>query len=180
MVTKKIAENAHKVVYIIQQFPQHTMKQVIDLLQMPALDINTAIWAAVQEGYISEPHPHTGMVKLLKTPKTYEFGEQVDDLKKAIAFSFQHLSAKKIDLEENYLAQWTQGYAPQDILVAMRQLLSEKLLAEYAIEDSDSTYIFYTLYPNRKKQWGRAQFKVDPLAEDGDEEAPQPAPVKEK
>ena len=39
-------------------------------------------------------------------------------------------------------------------------------IAEYEIEDGENKYVFYTLYQNRDKLWGRKQFKADPLAVD--------------
>jgi hypothetical protein len=52
----------------------------------------------------------------------------------------------------------------QDVLVAVKRLLETKKLHEYEIEDGEEKYIFYTLYKNRDKLYGRQAFKKDPLA----------------
>lgn len=158
-----ILENSHKIAYLIQQYPEHKLEQIIGLVQLPAIDINVAIWTAIDNGLISEPDQETGKSTFLKAPKKWQFGDTVDPLKETLIYAFKNLAKKESDIEENYLNGWLQGYTPHDELIAMKQLLNDQVFAEYMIEDGDSQYTFYTLYENRDKLWGRSQFKKDPL-----------------
>lgn len=171
----KIVENSHKVAYLIQQYPEHKLEQIIGLIQMPAVDINAAIWHAIDTGLISDPDPETGASTFLKEPKKWQFGETVDQLKETLVYAFQKLAKKESDLEENYLNSWLQGYTAHDELIVMKTLLNDHTFAEYMIEDGDSQYTFYTLYENRDKLWGRAQFKKDPLNDKVGGNAEEPA-----
>lgn len=168
MTSQRMFQNANKIAYLVQQYPEHKLTEIIGLLQMPAIEINTAIWRATEEGFISEPDKDNGTIELLKAPETWDFGTTVNDIKDMLLYSFAELSKKETDLEENYLSQWTAGYPTHDILIATRHLLETKELAQYMIEDKDSTYTFFTLYENRDKLWGRQQFKIDPLDGPGD------------
>lgn len=169
MITNKMLHNANKVAYIAQQYPEHKLGQIIALLGMPAIDINTAIWAATELGFIEEPNKATGEIVIGKLPDTWDFGQEVEDLKEALVYSFTELAKKETDLEETYLGNWTNGYPAHDVLIAMKQLLGDKVLAEYDLTDPmdlKSTYTFYTLYENGEQMWGRKQFETQPTGEE--------------
>lgn len=170
MITEKMTENAHKIAFIKQNYPEHKLNDIINLLQMPAIDINTALWSAQELGFISTPNAETGVLELLSPPETYDFGQTVRDLQSAIVLSFTELAKKETDLEETYFSQWVSGYSTQDVLVAMKDLLNRRVLFEYEIEDKPdkkglepSTYTFYTLYENSEQLWGAKQFKKNPI-----------------
>jgi hypothetical protein len=159
-----LAQTAQKVLYLCDAYPDKTLKEVIALLALPAIDINTAIWYCQKEGWLTEPDGETGYAKVLKKPATWAFGPEEAALEKLIIFAFEQLNAKEQDLEEFFVSQWTTGYPAQDVLVAVKRLLDTKKLHEYEIEDGEEKYIFYTLYKNRDQLWGRKSFKKDPLA----------------
>ena len=161
--SKKIAENANKIAFLVGQYPEKTMPEIINLFQLPAIDTNTAIWYAVEKRFITDMDPNTKFCKLLERPEKWEFGQNVEDLEAALLYSFQKLGREEKDLEENYMGNWTMGYIAHDVLVAMKDLLERKVLHEYEIEDGENAYIFYTLYENRDKVWGQKQFKDNPL-----------------
>lgn len=170
MITTKMLENANKVTFLFEAYPEHTVNEVIKLLEMPAIDINAGIWAAQELGFITAPDPVTNHVTLIKKPDLWDFGDAEGDLEEAIMFSFQQLAKKETDLEEQYLAQWTQGYPAHDVLIALKQLLADKQLATYELEDKEadgtsSTYTFYTLYENGEQLWGKKQFKQEAVAD---------------
>lgn len=165
-------ENAHKITFLVETYPEHTLPQIIELLQMPAIDINAATWYAQEEGWLSEVDPETNMVSLTFKEHRYDFGHSVDDLEAKLLFCFEKLAAKETDLEENYLSNWTLGYPSHDVLIALKDLETDKLLAQYQIEDGENKYVFFTLYSNRKKLWGQAQFKTNPLTGDAKAEPP--------
>lgn len=163
MTTQKMLHNANKITYIATQYPQHKVSEVLALLQMPPIDVNTALWLAIELGWLSKPDPETERVEVLNKPDPWEFGTKVDELEAALRYAFEKLADKETDMEEFMLNRWTAGYASHDVLVAMRRLLEDNVLHEYVIEDGDSNYTFYTLYENREHLWGRKQFKKDPL-----------------
>lgn len=163
MITRQMLENANKVVYLAEQYPEHNLTQLISLLQLPAIDINNAVWAAIDMGWLTEPDKKTKRVEVLQRPEPYYFGESVDDLQDILLYAFERLGKQETDLEEYSLSQWVQGYPSHDVLIAMRLLLDGKKLHEYMIEDGENNYTFYTLYENKDKVWGSKQFKQNPL-----------------
>lgn len=169
MITKKMSENAHKLVFLVEQYPEHTITQLMAMLQMPAVDINCAFWAAEELGFISEPVKETGEVKLLETPKEWKFGDVQEELQAMIIYSFNKLAHKEEDLEETYLQNWLNGYSTHDVFVALKTLLNKRILGEYQLTDPndlESTYTFYSLFPNTEQLWGRKQFKVAPVGDE--------------
>lgn len=164
MITEQTRRNAHKIAFLLEQYPDHNIDKIMSLLQMPPIDINAGVWAAVELKLISEPDlKKGGAVQLLNKPKKWDFGPNITDLCTNIIYCFNKLALKEQDLEENYLTNWLGGYSSQDTLIAIKLLISEQKLAEYEIEDGENAYTFFTLWDNREQLWGRKQFKVDPL-----------------
>lgn len=164
-----LEENAQKLTYLAQQYPEHDLKGLLGLLVMPPINMNTAIWKAVEHGWLAEPDKKTGEVKVLATPEHWEFGELVENLMDLLVYAFTALAKQETDLEDFDVSHWTQGYPSHDVLVAMKRLLDKGILAQYDVDDVEdngtvNTYTFYTLAENAEKQWGRKQFKTDPLA----------------
>ena len=175
-VTLQMIQNAHKLAYLIKAYPEKTAMEVIGLFRLSPIDINCAFWCAVEEGLISDVDEDSPKAKFLKSPRMWDFGGEERGLESALTYAFEKLNQKEQDMEENFLASWTTGYTPQDVLIAVKHLIEENVIAEYEIrdtlqnekgEDISSTYIFYTLKENADKKWGAKQFKVDPLAPDG-------------
>lgn len=168
MKSNTMLENANKVAYLIQQYPDRSLPEIINLLELPGVEINTAIWYATELGWISEPDKDEGAVRFLEAPKDgWRFGPRIEQLKDMLVYSFEKLAKKEQDLEENYLSNWTAGYTTQDTMIAVRSLIKEdKLLADYEVEDGENKYTFYTLEKNREQEWGRKQFKKEPTAPD--------------
>lgn len=164
-ISEQLEHMARKVAYLVKAYPEHTMGKITTLIQAPAIVINGSIWAAQDLGYISEPDSKTGVSKLLKEPESWDMGEGLSEMKRLLVLAFTHLAEKETDLEEHYLSRWTQGFTSHDLLIALKQLEDDKVLAQYLLEDGKETYTFYTLYENRDKLWGRKQFKKDPLAD---------------
>lgn len=184
MITPKIEQNAHKITYLIQQFPEKTLTEIISMLEMPGCNINTGIWAAQELGFISEPDAETQEVKLLSVPDAFNFGPEVEELEQMLVYSFETLAKKEADLEEHYLSNWTEGHPNHNVEIAKKSLLNSDVLAEYAVEDGENTYVFLTLFANKDKLWGKKQFQTDPLpdhkAPEETTEAPADKPTKEE
>lgn len=178
IISEKMRANAHKIGFYMQQYPDKRMNDVISLLGMPAIFINSAIWKAQGLGFIAEPNKETGEIKFLAEPDGgWDFGEDVADLEAALLYSFATLATREEDLEEYFISQWTTGLMGMDVLVAMKHLLVTKMLYEYELKDQQrddkghkvwaddevtpvmETYIFYTLFENAEQEWGRKQFK---------------------
>lgn len=164
MITDKMKENAHKITYLISVYPTKNLADIINMIQLPPIQINSAIWAATELGYISEPNAETGLVKLISPPEPFEFGEVEQELENALEYCFNKMILKEQDLEENYLNSWLTGYGSHDHIIAIKQLISRNILAEYSLQDGENEYIFYTTFENREQEWGRKQFKKDPVA----------------
>lgn len=181
MITKKMLENANKIAFIKENYPKHRLNDVISLLEMSAIDINTSLWAAQELGFISKPDAETGLFELVSAPVLYEFGPAVKDLQDAIVYSFIELGKRENDLEEVYFNEWTAGYPKHDLLVALKELLNNKIMFEYEIQDPEldkkgnailnedtqepiiNIYNFFTLYENKDNLWGAKQFKKNPI-----------------
>lgn len=177
MVTHKMRENAHKITFLVEQYPEHTTTQIISLLELPAIDINAAFWTAQELGFLSEPEDDN--VKLLKRPRDWHFGDAQRDLQHEILYIFEQLAKKETDLEENFISQWTQGYPAHDVMISLKQLVNEKKLGQYTLEDQRidekaepvfnedgkpemDEYVFFSLYENSEQMWGIKQFKKPP------------------
>lgn len=161
--TDRIEQNAQKFAYLIKAYPEKTIPEIIGLFQLGPIDINSAIWAAVDLGYISEMDQEDQHAKILKEPKVWNFGVDESDLEFALEYAFKKLNAQEKDMEENYLSNWVGGYPAQDSLIAVKRLIEKDVLHEYQIEDGENAYIFYTLKENEGQNWGQKQFKTNPL-----------------
>lgn len=168
MKSNVMLENANKIAYLISEYPERNLPEIIGLLELPGVEINSAIWLATELGWISEPDKDEGAVRFLEAPKDgWQFGDRINALKDMLVYSFEKLAKKEQDLEENYLSNWTAGYAVQDTMIAVRSLIKQdKLLADYIVEDGENKYTFYTLAVNAEHEWGRKQFKKAPEAPD--------------
>jgi hypothetical protein len=178
-ITKRALENANKFAFLVGAYPEKTVPEIIGLFQLPPIDINTAIWAAVELQFVTEldqrefvpgqdgedavKSAHYLHSDLYKKPETWDFGPNEADLEDAMIYAFEKLNAEEKDMEENYLSNWTRGYMAHDVLVATKKLLEDNVLHEYELEDGDNAYIFYTLKKNADKLWGSKQFKTNPL-----------------
>lgn len=167
-VTQRMHENAHKFAFLAKHYPQHDLPELVALMALPSIDVNAAIWVAVDEGLISEPTPDNKL-DFLKAPKKWNFGENVADLKTSILYCFNKLAASEVDLAEQHVQDWTTGYMPHDVLVALKSLIEEKKLATYELvdpKDTASVYTFYSLFENSEQLWGKKQFKEQPTGEE--------------
>lgn len=160
----KMLENAHKITFLVKQYPEHKLSDITKLLGMPAIEINTGLWYAKNEGLIDLPGDD--VVTFIKAPENWVFGENVETLMDMLLFAFQQLAPEERDMEENYIANWTLGYNPQDVMIAINTLINNGQLADYTLADPDdlkSIYVFYTLPANVDKLWGRKSFKKEPV-----------------
>jgi hypothetical protein len=138
----------------------------------PGIDVNLAIWHAVDQGWIVDPaqnekgdeFAHLGEIQ----PQIWAFGKEIAELQIKILLAFKTLEAKETDLQWEFLSNWLMGYAPRDVMIALRQMLASGTLEKYSLtdpEDDKSVYDFYTLPENRKYLWGTKSFKVQPTEE---------------
>lgn len=165
MVSSKIKKNAEKLVFLASQYPDHTFNQLLAMFQLPAIDVNTAIWYAVESGWLEDPKA-TGMDKTVKVLKRVPVNDKdVTELEDMIVYGFSKLEDIESDMEENYLTNWLMGYPTHDIFIAMKRLEGRKIIATYDIKDGDSVYTFFTLYWNLDKRWGEKQYRETPKEE---------------
>jgi hypothetical protein len=166
MVTTTMLNNANKVAFMVKRYPKHTLKKITKLFQMPAIDVNTGMWAA-EEYNLVKIDAENDSIELVQQPAEWQFGKAVDDLQNALVYAFAQIAKKETDLEETYLGNWTMGYPAHDVMVAIGDLVDRGVLATYDIKDTDkdgavNTYSFYTLAENASKHWGLQQFGTPP------------------
>lgn len=162
---QKIVEHAHQIAFLVQQYPDHNIDKIISLIPVSPIHINTALWLAIDLGFIEDPADNGGKMILKKVPTEWELGEGVEDLKLMLVYAFSKLAKKEQDLEENYVSNWTMGYPAHEVMIALKQLVNNKVLATYDLTDPldlKSTYTFYTLYENGEQMWGRKSFAEQP------------------
>lgn len=187
-MTPQGLQNANKFVYLAKAYPEKDVPGLLGLFRLSPIDMNCAIWYALELKWIEiedrkemrpildkkgqptgEQEVELQYVKVVGQPDTWGFGEAEEYLEDSLVYAFGKLNAEEKDLEENYLGNWLAGYAPQDTLIAVKHLLEDGVLHEYQIEDGDNSYIFYTLKANVGKNWGAKQFKVNPLTDEPNE-----------
>lgn len=164
-LTTEALEAAHKVAYLANEYPKKDMGELSNIFTMSPFDFNLAVWVAKDKGYFDVSKK--GKVKIKNLPEDWQFGEAVDHLIRAIPYIFGKLAENKGDMEEEYFGNWTQGYAPHDVAIAIKYLENIEVIASYEVIDVNDSkskkevnkYIFYTLYENRHKRWGEKQFK---------------------
>lgn len=164
----KILNDVHKVVYYCSEYPDKDIKEVAAGFQgMSPIDFNGACWRAQDEGYMSID-TKTGEVKVLRTPDKWQFGEAVDHLIQITPYILAQLAKVEADPEENFYANYTQGYAGWDVVIAVRFMMKQGMMASYTVKDTTEMedgskvtdeYLFYTLPENVDKRWGEQQFK---------------------
>lgn len=176
-LTGKALNDVHKAAFLCNEYKDKTIREVASLLELSAMDINNALWRCEDLGYITvDEEKRTFTVNNL--PEKWEFGEDVEFLKDQLIYTFNHMARSEADIEENYLANMTRGYAAQDLVIATKQLLADKVITTYELTNETEmplskkakargkdpqivrdTYTFYCLTENLGKEWGRKQFK---------------------
>lgn len=151
---------AHKIWFLANEFPGKKIDHVIEIMQLPILEINNAIHLLEQEGAL-HVDKKTRRYDVLTVPDAWDFGTGVDNIKQGLTFAFlTYLQEQEDDLEENYLSNWLVGYSTHDALIAVRVLLNTGMLAEYKLNSpKEGEYKFFTAARNLDKEWGRKQFK---------------------
>lgn len=176
-VTQGIVDDAQKFTFLVREYPKKPLIELTNLMAMPGIDVNLAIWHAVDQGWIADPSknddPKDQFVHLGEmTPAEWEFGPTIVDLEAKLLLSFDTLSGKETDLQWEFLSEWLVGYPARDVMIVLKKMLADGTLEHYFVadpEDPESVYEFYTLPENRKYLWGGKSFKVQPT-----EEAPEP------
>lgn len=170
MTENTMLTNANKVAYLFQQFPKHSVPEIMALLQMPPIDVNAAMWLAQELGWITELNKKKDQIKFVKEPETWDFGLLESTLEDSIVYCFKRLGKDETDLDEHFLSDWTAGYPAHDVIIAMKRLLNGRVLFEYLLTDTDkdgtkNEYKFFTLFENSEMQWGKKSFRQAPKSE---------------
>lgn len=171
-IDQTIHENAQKFIFLAQEYPKKTLEDLTQLMSLPGIDVNLAIWYAVDKGWMIDPgqteenDPYVHLSE--KLPKKWDFGEIVDELALKVVKAFQILSKKETDLQWEFLSAWLMGYTARDTLIVLKKMLADGTIEKYSLadpEDVESVYEFYTLPENRKNLWGAKSFKIQPTEE---------------
>lgn len=169
MERKFMLENAHKLAYLRQKYPELDSEELLKLLQVSGFDKNAAIWMADELGFI-KTDTTTGVMALGMPPETWDFGPKVKAMQETIVYCFKKLAERETDMDEHFVTNWLIGYPPQDSICAIGQLVDDRVLFEYTLTDHNkktgtSEYLYYTLFENSEMQWGKKNFKKAPKAE---------------
>lgn len=164
----KLLFDMHKVVFYASEYPEKNIKEVANAFsQMSPIDFNAACWRAIEEGLMAIDKSN-GEVKVLRTPEEWHFGEAVDHLIIVTPYVLAKLAENEVDPEENFYAEYVGGYVSFDVVVAVRYMIRQGIIATYDINDISEgedgqkvtdTYLFYCLPENKDKRWGEQQFK---------------------
>lgn len=164
----KILHDVHKVVFYCSEYPEKKIQEVAAGFQgLSPIDFNGACWRAQEEGLLSID-TKTGEIKVLKAPEKWEFGEAVNHLISITPYVLTQLAKLEADPEENFYANYTGGYIGYDVVIAVRYMMKNGMMASYTIKDTTTMedgsevtdeYLFYTLPENVDKRWGEQQFK---------------------
>lgn len=176
-ISEKIMSKTHlscmKFVLLVRKYPNRTLNELLDKVDLPSVDLDFLVFNMVNSGIIEEPTQENPVV--LKPPyngeniQSYVCKELMKDenvlilsIKIGMVMEFIAKTAEA-DIVENTMKMWLRGYPSLDQLAALTLLVETNKMAEYEIEDGENKYLFYTLYENKDKLWGRKQFKKDPL-----------------
>ena len=156
----------NKLVYLANEYPEKDIIGISEMFNVSPLDFNYAVWQAQDKGYLTIDEKD-GKIIVNSLPE-WSFDDDVHFLIDAIPYIFTKLAEREDDMEENYLANWAQGYAGHDLAIALKWLLNDRRLGKYTIKDVSKDekgkkvvdeYTFYSLFGNYEQQWGRKQFK---------------------
>lgn len=177
--TDKQTHDVHKLVYLANEYPDKTIRELGELFAMTMIEVNSAIWRAQDLGLLFVDK-QTGYFKVEMVPEKWELGPEVEDLRVNILYVLGKLAEDEQDMEEHAFGVWTAGHGSHNVLTAMKSLLNENKVASYDLDDEQevpvskkakgrgkqpeivkNTYTFYSLWDNAEQQWGRKQFKDD-------------------
>lgn len=171
MKKSKELQNVHKMVYLANEYPDKPIQGIAALFELSPLDINNAAWRAEDLNYLIVDKD-TGKFTVADIPRKWDFGPELETLKKEILYYMEHIARTENDLEEVYMSNVTAGYPAHDITIAMKQLLNDRRLATYELTTdepvdpkrpekgtTEETYTFYSLWENVENRWGEKQFK---------------------
>lgn len=166
-----VLHDMHKLLYLANEYPTKTIQGVGKLFHLSVLDLNAAIWRAQDYNYLTVNEDSKFTVD--RVPDKWEFGTEVETVMENVTYTLTRLAKEEADLLEIYLNNWAEGISPHDYLVAMKKLLSDRVIASYEIKDTvpvkgtvgkkgktrEEIYTFYTLFENLEHRWGTKQFK---------------------
>jgi hypothetical protein len=167
VMNKTIALNARKVAFLVEQYPKHSLRNIIGLLEFSPIDTNTAMWAAEELGLVVTDKEND-KITFLEKKADWDFGQEVKDLEDKMVYAFKRIAKEKAGMEETFLNQWTSGYRAHDVMIAVKHLIYKGVLASYQVHDTEkegavNVYTFFTLDANKEKYWGLKTFNVLPV-----------------
>lgn len=169
--------NVHQLLYLSNEYPDKSMKDLGELFLLTMMDMNVAFWQAEELGYLLV-NEKTSDCKVKVVPEKWELGPDVQAIEDAIMYTVNLLATREVDFVEDQLMMWLNGSPIQHHLTAVKHLLNEGKLATYKvtniteikpskkglkrgkqIKKVEDVYTFYTLPEHKDKEWGRRQFQ---------------------
>lgn len=160
--------NEGKFKYLDDEFDGSNLQNLAKTFtNMGPIDFNAACWRAQDEGYLFIDKK-TGKVDVLKVPDEWQFDATIKHLTTITPYVLSKLAEVEADPEENFYANYVNGYSPLDVMISIRYMLLKEQIATYEVkdisknendEDVTDIYLFYCLPENVEKRWGEQQFK---------------------
>lgn len=146
--------------YLLKILDTNELKELVANIDAPALDMNLAIWEAIDRGEI-EIDDNAGTVKLLVTPEP----SSDSDLKHKLLRVIQHYAREEVNVTRGRLNSYVKdpvtgrGYAWHDYLCALQHLIDGGLVVQEIIDVPEATKKFIDKKGRKKQKMTRPAHK---------------------
>lgn len=140
--------------YLLKILNTESLPELVANIDLPALDMNLAIWDSIDRGEIEVDEPN-GTVKLLVTPEPSSDPE----LKNKVLRVIQHYARQETNVTRGRLNSYVkdpttgQGYPWHEYIMAVQHLIDGELVSEDVVDVPQATKKF-------KDKKGRPKEKV--------------------
>lgn len=150
--------------YLLKILNTNKLSELVGNIDLPPLDINLAIWGAVEAGQV-EVNEKKDRIKLLKDPEV-SFDA---DLSNKLIRTIQHYCSKEINVTRGRLNSaikdplTDKGYPWHEYLMALHYLIDSGQIVEEVVsvpKEKDRPYhkfVFLCLPDNPNEEWNRRE-----------------------
>lgn len=169
----EIIENACKFAKIVSYYPEYSLEELLGMMQMPPIDVNTSIWKA-EELQLVVIDGEKQKATLGEKSVSLVWSEPIPTIKARMIYAFEQINSREADMEEEVLRAWFAGYPIHDVIISYKELVEAGVLSAYKLLDTapepevaggdgktpgENVYTYYTLAGNEQFAWGKKQFK---------------------
>lgn len=184
--------NAQKIAYMATKYRE--VSELASNIHMAPLEFYSAYGLAKEEGFIKVDKDNLNITET-NVGATWVWDDSIERIKSAIVYSIEDSNSGQVDVHDDELVtEWCAGLPAQDVYIAISELVKDKVLYKYTIENTTKItndemanalkmdkgeeftdeYDFYTLAKNQGKNWGLKRFpdqtRVKVLKDDEDDE----------